>query len=61
MKKECHFYFSMIVFFAVPAVVDEGPSAVNVNVGNHVILKCRSSGDPVPKMRYVSSKACWDF
>ena len=54
MKKECCFCFGMIVFFAVPAVVDEGPSAVNVSVGNYVILKCRSSGDPVPKMRYVS-------
>ena len=58
MKKERHFYFTMIVFFAVPAVVDEGPSAVNINVGNHVILKCKSSGDPVPKIRYLSHKGC---
>ena len=57
MKKEhgfCFSIFSMIVFFAVPAVVDGGPSAVNVTAGSHIILKCRSSGDPVPKMRYVS-------
>ena len=60
MKKEHCFCFSIMVFLAVPAVVDEGPSAVNVNVGNQVLLKCRSSGDPVPKMRCVSQKACCD-
>ena len=60
MKGEHCFCFSMIVFFAVPAVVDEGPSAVNVMMGTQVILKCRSSGDPVPKMRYVRQKACRD-
>lgn len=36
----------------VPAVVDEGPSAVNVKIGTQVLLKCRSSGDPVPKMSW---------
>ena len=61
MKREHCFWFSMIVFFAVPAVVDEGPSAVNVKMGTQVTLKCRSSGDPVPKMRYVSQKACCDL
>ena len=60
MRREHCFCLSMIVFFAVPAVVDEGPSAVNVKIGTQVLLKCRSSGDPVPKMRYVCQKACCD-
>ncbi|XP_015772585.1 PREDICTED: muscle, skeletal receptor tyrosine protein kinase-like isoform X2 [Acropora digitifera] len=50
MKKNISAYGTLVV--KVPAVVDEGPSAVNVNVGNQVLLKCRSSGDPVPKMSW---------
>ncbi|KAK2553636.1 putative ferric-chelate reductase 1 [Acropora cervicornis] len=50
LKKNISAYGTLVV--KVPAVVDEGPSAVNVNVGNQVLLKCRSSGDPVPKMSW---------
>lgn len=36
----------------VPAVVLEGPVAVNVTGENLVISRCISSGDPVPKIRW---------
>ena len=37
--------------FLVPAVVAKGPSSLNVNIGDHVVLQCGVMGDPVPKIR----------